>query len=174
MDQTDVIKTRRFVLKPLLPRHASQKYLAWLQDNVSNRYITAAKKTKRLQDLQKYIKKYSNRKDCMFLRILTKKTNHHIGNIKYQPIDLDRKTAVMGILIGEPAWRGKGVAKEVLKSTAKHLQSEAKIQKIYLGVQKDNLPGIRAYQKVGFKSVGRWENGAKPQRGQKIMVWNLT
>ena len=72
MDKVNTIKTRRFVLKPLLPRHASQKYLAWLQDSASSRYISAAKKTKRLQDLQKYIKKYSNRKDCLFLRILTK------------------------------------------------------------------------------------------------------
>lgn len=174
MVQTDVIKTRRVVLKPLLPRHASQKYLAWLQDSASSRYISAAKKIKQIQDLQNYIKQYSRRDDCIFLRILRKKTNNHIGNIKYHPIDFDRRTAVMGILIGEPTWRGKGVAKEVLEATAKYLQSVVKIRKIYLGVQKDNLPAIRAYQKVGFKSVGRWENGAKPQRGQKIMVWNLT
>jgi len=174
MDQTDVIKTRRFVLKPLLPRHASQIYLAWLQDSASSRYISAAKKIKQIQDLQNYIKQYSRRNNCIFLRILTKKTNNHIGNIKYHPIDFERRTAVMGILIGEPTWRGKGVAKEVLKLSAKHLQSKAKIQKIYLGVRKDNLPAIQAYQKVGFKTVGRWEDGRRPNRGQKIMVWNLT
>lgn len=173
MDQINVIKTRRFVLKPLLSRHASQKYLAWLKDSASSRYITAAKKTKRRQDLKKYIKKFSNRKDCIFLRILTKERNHHIGNIKYHPINFERKTAVMGILIGNHAWRGKGVAKEVLEATAKKLQSVARIRKIYLGVQKNNLPGIRAYQKVGFKNVGRWEDGSRPNRGQKIMVWNL-
>jgi len=125
MNQATEIKTRRFVLKPLLPRHASQKYLAWLQDSASSRYISAAKKIKRIQDLQTYIKKLSRRDDCIFLRILTKKTNDHIGNIKYHPIDFDRKTAVMGILIGESAWRGKGVAKEILRSTAKHLKSKA-------------------------------------------------
>ena len=173
MARINVFKTRRFVLKPLLPRHASQKYLAWLQDSAASRYISAAKKTRKIQDLKNYIRKFSRRKNCIFLRILTKKTNHHIGNIKYEPIDLDRKTAVMGILIGEPAWRGKGVAREVLKTTAKHLQAAGKIRKIYLGVKKDNLPAIRAYQKVGFKGVDRWENRRRPLKGQKIMVWNL-
>ena len=114
MSGINVIKTRRFIPKPLFPRHASQKYLAWLQDRASSRYISVAKKTKNIQDLKNYIKKFSRRRNCIFLRILTKKTNSHIGNIKCDPIDLKRKTAVMGIFVGEPAWRGKGVAMKLL------------------------------------------------------------
>lgn len=173
MYKTKLIYTKRFLLKPLKPKHASKRYLAWLKDGVTIRYISAAKKTRRIRDLKIYIRKFSNRKDCMFLRILTKKAGHHIGNIKYHPIDFTRKTAVMGMLVGEPTWRGKGVAKEVIEATAKYLQSVIRIRKIYLGVQKNNLPAIRAYRKVGFKSVGRWEDDSKPNREQKILSWTI-
>jgi len=144
------IKTERFVLKPLLPRHATRKYLTWLRDDASSRYISTAKKTRRIKDLQDYIKLFSNSKDCIFLRILTKKSNRHIGNIKYHPIDLEKKTAVMGILIGEISWRGKGVANEVIRNTSNWLKNKMAIKRIVLGVSSKNLNAIRAYQKAGF------------------------
>jgi len=168
------IKTKRFVLKPLRPSHATQKYLNWLRDEVVDRQITSAKRTRSVRDLQKYIREFSGFENCVFLRILHKKSKQHIGNIKYYPIDLRQKIAVMGILIGEPSWRGKGAAKEVLDNTAKYLRSMAGIQKIYLGVAKKNHSAIKAYQKTGFKNINRWGDGKKPRSGQKIMVWKLT
>jgi ribosomal-protein-alanine N-acetyltransferase len=164
------IKTKRFVLKPLRPSHATQKYLNWLRDEVVDRQITSAKRTRSVRDLQKYIREFSGLENCVFLRILHKKSKQHIGNIKYYPVDLRQKIAVMGILIGEPSWRGKGVAKEVLDHTAKYLRTKAGIRRIYLGAGVDNLAAIRAYRKAGFKCVRRWADGAKPRTGQKIMV----
>ena len=79
----------------------------------------------------------------------------------------------MGILIGEPAWRGKGAAKEVLIKSAKYIKSNFGIRKIYLGVHEDNFPAFLAYKKAGFKNIGRWEDKRRPRKGQKIMVWNL-
>ena len=169
-----IIKTKRFVLKPLRPSHATQKYLNWLRDEVVDRQITSAKRTRSIRDLVNTIRKFSRLQNCMFLRILEKKQHKHIGNIKYHPIDLNKRLAVMGILIGEPFWRGKGAAKEVLDNTAQYLRSVVGIQKIYLGVARKNHSAIKAYQKTGFKNVNRWVDGKKPLRGQKIMVWKLT
>lgn len=150
MNRINVIRTKRFVLKPLFPRHASQKYLAWLKDPVSCRYISAAKKTKKIKDLRKYIKHFSRQPDCIFLRILTKKINSHIGNIKYHPIDKIKKTAVMGILIGDISWRGQGAASEVIKKTSLWLKNRLGIKKIILGVERSNQNAIKAYRKAGF------------------------
>ena len=53
----------------------------------------------------------------LFLGVFEKVTNKHIGNIKYDPIDSESKVAVMRILIGDPEWRGRGVAEEVLSAS---------------------------------------------------------
>jgi len=164
------IKTERFVLKPLLPRHATRKYLAWLRDNASSRYISAAKKTRRIQDLRNYIKNFSGSKDCIFLRILTKQSKRHIGNIKYHPIDLEKQTAVMGILIGEPAWRGKGVAKEVIKATSHWLGENLGIKKIFLGVAKDNKSACFAYKKCGFQKTSTFRGKKRRLKNQVYMI----
>jgi len=65
------------------------------------------------------------------------------------------------------------VAKEVLKKTAIYLKKEKKLRKLYLGVHKSNFSAIRAYRKVGFKSVKHWDNGGKPKSWQKVMLFKL-
>jgi RimJ/RimL family protein N-acetyltransferase len=123
--------------------------------------------------LRNIIRKFSRLQNCIFLRILEKKQHQHIGNIKYHPIDLNKRIAVMGILIGEQFWRGKGVAKEVINNTAKYLHTKAGIRRILLGVAKNNIPAIRAYKKTGFKIKNCWANGKKPLIGQIIMDLKL-
>ena len=162
--------TKRFVLKPLRPHHATLRYLGWLKDPVAKRHIAAAKRTQSLQKLREYIRKFSRRKDCLFLRILDKRTGRHLGNLKYCPIDRGGGSAVMGILIGEPSWRGRGVAPEVIASSAAWLRRKMGIQKVYLGVEEKNLPAIRAYRKAGFRGILRWPEGSKAQKGQRIML----
>ena len=67
-----------------------------------------------------YIKSRENREDVLFSAIFTD-DGQHIGNIKYEPIDLENKNATIGVLIGEREWRGKGVAIEVIKACNQYL-----------------------------------------------------
>ena len=78
-------------------------------------------------------------------------SGEHIGNIKYEPIDIEEHQATMGILIGEENWRGRGVATEVINKSAIWLQENLTINKILLGVDVGNIGAIRAYEKSGFK-----------------------
>jgi RimJ/RimL family protein N-acetyltransferase len=166
----EALYTKRFVLKPLRPHHATLNYLSWLKDPVAKKHIAAARRTQNLQKLRAYILKFSRRKDCLFLRILEKRNGRHIGNLKYCPIDRVGGSAVMGILIGEPRWRGRRVAQEVIAASAACLRRQLGIRKIYLGVAEENFPAIRAYRKAGFRGIGRWPDGRKARAGQRIML----
>lgn len=81
---------------------------------------------------------------------MKKKTGLHIGNIKYEPINFQLSYAVMGILIGDPIWRGVGVAPEVIVASAKWLRDQHGIKRVVLGVNLLNKAAIKAYQKIGF------------------------
>ena len=74
----------------------------------------------------------------------------HIGNIKFEPVDMNNSIATMGILIGDYNWRGKGVASEVLISCSNWLYKNKNINKIILGVDKKNISAINAYKKSNF------------------------
>lgn len=156
-----MIDTKRFILKPITSKDVNNNYLSWLDIEISGGYIDYAKNTITLVDLMQYVKERENQKNILFLAIFDKITNQHIGNIKYEPINFDDKTATMGILIGDKNWRGKGVASEVITASAKYLKKTHHIKMILLGVDKTNIPALSAYQKIGFSIDKKQDNSIK-------------
>lgn len=141
------ISTNRFTLKPLNLGDVTQRYADWLNNSSTNQYISSKLS---LKELKGYVAERCNRDDVLFLGIFNKVDGLHIGNIKYEPVDTQQKYAVMGILIGDSAWRGKGVAGEVILASIDWLHKNKSINHIVLGVNKANTAAIRAYQKIGF------------------------
>jgi len=144
--------SERFLLRELEVEDATFQYLSWLDDKKVNQFIAYAEEKRSLNDLKDYIEIKKNGTQVLFLGIFTKEDKVHIGNIKYEPIDTDKRVAVMGIIIGEPKWRGKGVATEVINRSAEWLYYNKNIKKIILGVDSSNKAAIRSYGKSGFVS----------------------
>ena len=141
------ISTNRFTLKPLNLGDVTQWYADWLNNSSTNQYISSRLS---LEELKGYVAERCNRDDVLFLGIFNKVDGLHIGNIKYEPVDTQQSYAVMGILIGDAAWRGREVAGEVILASASWLHTNKKINQIVLGVSKSNVAAIRAYRKIGF------------------------
>lgn len=141
------IISARFTLRPLEVDDVTERYSSWLSDQETSKYITARLD---ILELRKYVLERLNREDVLFLGIFDKHSGLHIGNIKYEPINSKLGYAIMGILIGDPDWRGKGVAIEVLHVTANWLHYNRNIKEIILGVNRYNFAAIQAYLKVGF------------------------
>jgi len=150
---SSIIETKRVSLHPLPITDVTHRYLSWLQDEESNRFIVTANSRHTIDTLKAYVKERMDRKDVLFFGIFLKNNGLHIGNIKFEPIDHVNGTATMGILIGEPNWRGRGAAAEVLGACAEWLYENHSITQIRLGVDRDNLSAIRAYLKSGFRIV---------------------
>ena len=108
------IETKRFLLRSLLKDDVSASYLSWINGSGSSAYIEYAGQDRTLEELRIYVLQKSGEKSALFLGIFTLDTLQHIGNIKYEPVDFHNKTAMMGILVGEESWRGRGVAQEVI------------------------------------------------------------
>ena len=154
-----IINTKRFQLKSLTTKDVTEKYLSWFNGSKEVvEYIAYAKTNADINKLRQYVKEREDRKDVLFLGIFTD-SEQHIGNIKYEPINLKDKSATMGILIGDKKWRGKGVATEVIKDSGKYLKENYKIKYIDLGVNKDNIAAVSAYKKMKFKVIKKTDFG---------------
>lgn len=139
------------MLRPLTVEDATPQYVKWLDEQSNQGFIVSAKQKNSVKQVREYIAEREDNDGVTFLGIFTRAKGFHIGNIKYEPINMDLKYAVMGILIGDSEWRGKGVAAEVINKSADWLHSEKGINEIILGLDKRNLAAIRAYEKTGFK-----------------------
>jgi RimJ/RimL family protein N-acetyltransferase len=167
-----VIPTSRFVLRSLTIADATPRYIAWFADAESARHIVFAKHSRDLALLRRYIGLRAGRPDVLFLGIFTREGGEHIGNIKYEPVDTARGLAVMGILIGDQAWRGRGVAAEVISASTRWLCKARRIRRIELGVHLDHRRAIHTYRRLGFRpGVRRSVSRLKPAT---TMVWRLS
>ena len=58
---------------------------------------------------------------------------------------------MLGILIGDKDFRGKGIAREVILNSVLWLTNKYKIDTVKLGVDFNNLEALNLYQSMGFK-----------------------
>jgi RimJ/RimL family protein N-acetyltransferase len=123
-----------------------------MRDVKSNRFIQGANKNISLENLHRYVDEKNQSPNSLLLGIFHRETSKHIGNLKLEPIffGLD---ATLGILIGEEAWRGKGVGFEVINRVIEYSFERFKLNKINLGVDPNNIAAINLYKKVGFKTI---------------------
>lgn len=88
-----------------------------------------------------------------------------IGNTSLMAINYRDRSAVFGILIGEPDMRGKGYGTETTRLMLDYAFTALGLHSVSLLVNAGNLAGRRAYEKAGFREFGRqrqckWVGGA--------------
>jgi ribosomal-protein-alanine N-acetyltransferase len=166
------LDTERFRLRPLGVSDATERYRSWFNAETASMGIASARSQPTLDELRQFIAERAERPDVLFLGIFVRERGEHIGNIKYEPIDRDEHYAVMGILLGEKSWWGKGVTAEVLRATARWLVEHRGTREIVLGVMKDNQLARRSYEKVGFRRSDTSRIRIDP-RIHDAMVWRL-
>ena len=145
-----IITTEKFYLRDLSVNDANENYLRWLSDTTAKKFIEAARLTQDLDQLKNYLQDKTSKNNVRFFGIFEKISNTHIGNIKYEPINTLEEYAVMGVLIGDENWRGKGVFGEIFSASASFLGKKYNLKKIYLGVNKNNIAAVKSYEKSGF------------------------
>lgn len=166
------IDCERFYLRTLSESDVTHEYCSWFEDELVKKYISFSNGRKDIKEVKAYVKERCEREDVIFLGIFNKDDDKHIGNIKYEPINIKEHYAIIGILIGDPLFRGNGIAKEVITASGLWLKKNFGIREIHLGVSMDNHSAIKAYTRIGFvfeKSSYIPLNGSNG----KNMIWRL-
>jgi RimJ/RimL family protein N-acetyltransferase len=148
--------TARFSVRTLKPGDVGIAYAEWFEDPVVQRFIAWRPGSDAMRDLREFVADHDARDDSLLLGIFAA-NGLHVANLKYEPIDLERRTAVLGVLIGQSEWRGQGLFSEVFLATSELLRGRFGITTVLLGVDGANAAALAAYQRVGFVPVPRME-----------------
>lgn len=143
------IFSQKVILRPLTTKDATSQYASWLNDPIVNKFLETRRATTR--DLKDYIQEKNLNSNAILLGIFLKKNSLHIGNVKLEPIDFEKKIAQFGLLIGEKDYWGKGIGTEVTKMVINWAFKKLGLKKIELGVIANNTAAINVYKKAGFK-----------------------
>ena len=154
-----VIKSERCYLRKLSVSDDLTSYLYWMQTPSNNPFILSAALGYDLNQLKNFINTCNNRSDVELFGVFTNKDNLHIGNIKFDEINLLNKSATFGILIGDKNFRGKGFAREAIIASVSWLKDNYEIETIKLGVDHENISALNLYLKLGFKTIEKTKTG---------------
>ncbi|MGI8801576.1 MAG: GNAT family N-acetyltransferase [Solirubrobacteraceae bacterium] len=81
-----------------------------------------------------------------------------VGTLALMEIDHQNRRAEFGILIGER--RGEGIGTAATRLALEWAFEVIGLENVLLGVLPSNLAGIRAYERAGFRPIGRRRNAA--------------
>jgi len=142
----------RIYLSPINVEDVEQ-YTIWLNDlktTISLGFAdTVMSLSKEKEELEKLVKRGNN------FAIIDEQTDLLIGNCGLFSIDQINRHATVGLFIGDAANRGKGFGTEALKLLLDFGFNILNLHNIMLNVFDFNQAGIKCYQKVGFKEIGR-------------------
>ena len=93
--------------------------------------------------------------DTAFFTIYERSTWLPVGGTDLREIDYRNRSASFGIMIGEPDRRGKGYGTEATRLLLDYAFTALGLHNVMLTCYEFNLAGRRAYEKAGFKEIGR-------------------
>ena len=132
-------------------KFVTETYVSWLKDPEVTKFLQSRDQS--LKELSAYVAHRECDPNVRFWAIVSNETSAHIGNVKLEPIDWSAKSAVFGMLLGDRAYWGRGIGSEVTRLVVEHAFEGLGLEKIELGVEKDNAAAIRVYEKAGFRVV---------------------
>ena len=153
------IQGERVFLRELIESDATERYASWLNDRQVNAYLETHEAT--VESLRAYIREKRANGDCLFLGVFLKDGSLHIGNVKLEPIDRQKKEATFGLLIGDKYFWGGGYGTEATRLIVGYAFDSLGLDRVTLGVRGDHKAAIRVYEKVGFSVDNVDKGGAR-------------
>lgn len=145
---------KNIYLRPVRVSDVTKEYVGWLNDPEVNRYLEIRFARHTLKNVKEFVKKASQNKNLVFLAIIRKDTNKHIGNIKLDMIKPHHKLAEIGIMIGDKNSWGRGYAGEAVDLLTDFAFNKLKLHKIIAGAYGENIGSVKAFMKYGFVVEG--------------------
>jgi RimJ/RimL family protein N-acetyltransferase len=154
------IEGEKVALGPL-SRELIPLYQKWDTDFEINRTTTSIRPVTLEEETDAY-ERYTRDKDFVFFTIYERQTCRPIG--KTYLYLTGHQDAEFGIVIGEQDCQGKGYGTEATRLILDYGFTLLGLHNILLTVIEFNIAGIKAYEKAGFRVIGRrrrarWANG---------------
>jgi RimJ/RimL family protein N-acetyltransferase len=148
------LEGKRIYLREVRVSDVNENYHEWMNSPDVTKYLESRFRANSLESLREYVSAKTDDRDNVFLAIVLKDGDRHIGNIKLGPIDWIHRHADIGILIGEKDCWGKGFATEAIKAIVDYAFTVLNLHKLTAGCYSVNQGSARAFQRVGFEIEG--------------------
>ena len=166
--QLPVLKTKRLVLRDILPSDISADYLAWLNDPETTEFLEIKFTPQTPELVRSYVDaKLADVHGTMHFGIYDQEGARLVGTVTLPKIDRNHATADLSFVIGHPAARGQGYGTEAVQAVCYFAFNHAGIEMLWAGYYEGHSGSASVLKKSGFKVEGCLA-GAVRHQGRRI------
>ncbi|TAE30391.1 MAG: N-acetyltransferase [Candidatus Kapaibacterium sp.] len=144
-------------LRLLTPEDVGNDYVSWMNDSEITQYLESRWSAYTLETVRAFVKAMCDSpKDFLFGMFLNA-TNQHIGNIKIGNVNAIHRYGDVGLIIGDKASWGKGIASEAISLVTQYGFEELNLHKLIAGMYEQNVGSYKAFLKSGYQDAGRYK-----------------
>ncbi|MDI6784549.1 MAG: GNAT family protein [bacterium] len=103
---------------------------------------------------EEFIRSLYKEKDLVIFTIVTKAQNIPVGHTAFHRVDFVSRSATYAIIISDAKYWGKGYGSEVTQLMVEYGFQTLGLNRIQLHVWSENIAGLKAYERAGFKQEG--------------------
>jgi len=148
------VQGERIYLREVNPADVNDNYYRWMNDPEVTRYLESRFFPNDMDSLREHVHQKLKDRNNVFLAVVRKDTEQHIGNIKLGPIDWMHRLADVGVLIGDKDCWGKGYATEAIGLVVRLAFRELNLHKLTAGYYIANKGSEKAFKNNGFVVEG--------------------
>ena len=148
----------RIYLRGVEKRDLSGEYFQWLNDYEVTRYLESGVFPNSQESMEAYYQARITSSNEVFLAIILKEKDRHIGNVKLGPINWVHRFAEFGIMVGARDCWSKGYGTEATLLFMDYAFKRLNLNKVILGVISEHEAAVQVYEKIGFLKEGRITN----------------
>ena len=141
----------RIYLRAIEMTDVTDEYVSWMNDANLSSFIPAMTFPATRESVEKYVLNHISNPDVVFLAIIEKSTDMHVGNIKLGPINWISRNTDYGRLIGLRESRSKGYGSEAASLLLHYAFDVLNLHKVFAGCVSSNLSAINSNRKAGLE-----------------------
>lgn len=150
---TITIQTGRLSIVPFTRKHISDEYISWLNNKQLMRFSEQRHKAHNADSCLAYMRSYEGTSNYFFAIEMQDEANTHIGTITVYH-DIHNRIVDIGIMIGSPIARGRGLGKEAWNAAINWVVRKINPRKITAGAMSENIPMISIMEQSGMVPDG--------------------
>lgn len=148
------IKGKRIYLREVRLSDVDENYYRWMNDPEVTQYLESRFFPNSREMIELYIKQMEENTDILFMAIIVKDNEKHIGNIKIHRINWIHRYAEVSLVIGEKKFWGKGYGTESITLAVGHAFNTLNLHKLSARMYANNVGSIKAFKKANFFKEG--------------------
>ncbi len=153
-DESQQFKAARCYLRLLQPSDIDERYASWFQGSEHMQFYGSSAASSTQEKLREQLANFREEKNNFLYGAFDNETHQCFGNIRLGRINWEHGLSDLVVLIGDPAWLGKGFAPEIIDVGNYIAFEQFGLRKLFGAVMHSNIGSLKSYMKTGWVIEG--------------------